>query len=353
MMKEIGSHFWLEPGTRARKCIDTTVFGAAHDDCVFTTSGRGAISQVLLDIAQQEKKALLPAFTCDSVIAPFLAHGYTVSFLDIPCDFRIGTKCFVEAVEKAAPTVILLHNYFGFDTFGRVTEQIAQLRKQGAVVIEDTTQSLYSTFGRLEADYQVGSFRKWAGLPDGGFALKKKGKFLKKPEQYDKQLEEARVAAMQAKFNYLFDGVGEKTAFLSLYTKAEKILEEQNAVYLMSKRAMAEQANLDINALKHRRRENFSYLMHNCTESSIIPAFRELPDDAVPLYFPIFCHADRAQVQTKLRDKDIYAPIIWPKSSHVSIIEKNTEELYNKLLCLPCDQRYSLDDMKRITDCLN
>ncbi|MGL6291962.1 hypothetical protein, partial [Eubacterium aggregans] len=43
-------------------------------------------------------------------------------------------------------------------------------------------------------------------------------------------------------------------------------------------------------------------------------AFSSLPQEIVPLYFPVFCKGRRKAIQALLREQNIYASIIWPKS---------------------------------------
>jgi dTDP-4-amino-4,6-dideoxygalactose transaminase len=67
----------------------------------------------------------------------------------------------------------------------------------------------------------------------------------------------------------------------------------------------------------------------------------------VPLYFPIIVD-DRSALQKHLVDNAIYAPIVWPKDEQQPIQCEGAEYLYNHLLCIPIDQRYNQDDMRRI-----
>ena len=89
MMKEIGSSFWLSHGEKNSSTIDCRVFNTDYEDSVFTTSGRGAMSLILSELKAECKRVLLPSFTCESVIEPFIKHGYEVFY-------------YTEAVKSAA-----------------------------------------------------------------------------------------------------------------------------------------------------------------------------------------------------------------------------------------------------------
>ena len=47
---------------------------------------------------------------------------------------------------------------------------------------------------------------------------------------------------------------------------------------------------------------------------------------------------------------DIYCPIHWPKSEFVQDLNN---EIYDNILSLVCDQRYGLDDMRRMVNVIN
>lgn len=47
--------------------------------------------------------------------------------------------------------------------------QLAGLRRSGVLVMEDVTQSYYLEEAGKDADFVVGSLRKWYAVPDGGF----------------------------------------------------------------------------------------------------------------------------------------------------------------------------------------
>lgn len=348
MVFEIGSNFWINPNIdKPNAEIDTKEFGIDFEDIVFTGSGRSAIKLVLSDI-DKRTTALLPSFTCDSVIEPFISNGYNVSYYDLNEDLSVDRESFLRTIETVQPDVVLVHSHFGFNTLSNITDVLSGLKETGVVVIEDLTQSLYSKTPRINSTYYIGSLRKWAGLPDGGFASKSRGSFINHPTATDDAFERIKTAAMIAKYEYLFCQKGGKEEFLKKYADAESLLEQQGEVYLISKSSRIEQANLEIEDLINRRRENYLFLTGGLDKSLITPLFNELPLDVVPLYFPFFCKGDRQRIQTVLRQNDIYAPIIWPKPLSIDKCSESVTSLYSDLLCIPCDQRYQKRDMERI-----
>ena len=354
MLKEIGSNFWLSSDNDNLTELDTGIFNAEFDDFVLLSSGRNAISLVLNDISDEKKIALLPAFTCDSVIEPFVNCGYQINFYQLLDDMAIDKESFVYDLRKLKPSVILIHNYFGFNTSKSLISELECIKKQNRItIIEDITQTLYSSFSRLPSDYVVGSFRKWAGIPDGGFALKQKGLFNKKPDEEDTLLANEKIKAMKMKRDFILFNIGKKDDFLRTFVNAEDLLEKQNALFLMSDFSKKVQANLDISFLKERRRDNCLFLLSNINNPTINPLFCSLPNDVVPLYFPVFCNGDRTSFQNYLRDNNIYAPVVWPKSKYVNRANNCVKHLYNSLICIPCDQRYGREEMEFVVKIIN
>ena len=83
MHKEIGSEFWIDQvPTEYKSGLPQWV--GKFGNIVLTSSGRGAISLMLEKT--RKKTALLPAYTCDSMILPFIAQGYDCRFYDVNRD---------------------------------------------------------------------------------------------------------------------------------------------------------------------------------------------------------------------------------------------------------------------------
>ena len=54
-------------------------------------------------------------------------------------------------------------------------------------------------------------------------------------------------------------------------------------------------------------------------------------------------------MQKTLIDNNIFAPILWPIPLEVEKnMDKDVNFIFEHLLSIPCDQRYSMEDMERI-----
>ena len=175
--------------------------------------------------------------------------------------------------------------------------------------------------------------------------------FINKPYKEDKDLEDAKVKASYTKFRYLFNHQGDKNEMLAMYRKAEDILDQQTEIFAISSMSAKVQANLDINEMVNKRRDNFKVLSQSLRHQ-IQPLFTLENAYTVPLYFPILVE-DRDSLQKHLTQNAIYAPIVWPKSDLQLKVCDSAEYLYQHLLCIPIDQRYETDDMRRIVEVIH
>lgn len=358
MLSEIGSNFWINPEDKFEYIQEFTpqIFGVKGTDFCFLSTCRSAISLAIEMIELRNpgglKIAVVPSFTCETVIQPFLEFGYSLKPYDINAELGIDKQEFLRFIKQSKASVLIIHRYFGLDTMKDMEGVIQEIRDLGICIIEDRTQCLYSDIKTLNADFFVASMRKWNGIPDGGFLVCKDGRIEGKPLDVDKELELAKIDAGYAKYNYLFKHIGEKRDFLEKFRKAEDILDKQAGRYKISPFSYAMQANFDIGGLKQKRRNNYLTLIYTLSKvKGIEIIFNGLPDEAVPLYFPIMVKR-RRDIQRRLCERGIYAPIIWPKSDLLPNVSDNANRLYRDMLCIPIDQRYGEDDMNRIADAL-
>ena len=293
-MQEIGSNFWITPeeleGTANE--LSLSKLGIIGNDEVFLSTGRAAQSYVLDDIERtrhnSKKVAVIPPYTCYTVIDPFIKHQYELA--TYPVDLSLNTKAewLDEVIRRYNPSVVLIHRYFGFDTVHNCEEVIEKYSKQGIVFIEDRTQSLFSNFPTLPVQYITGSLRKWGGLPDGGFAITLSGKFEYKPQVFDQKLMEAKVEASIDKYNYIVNGVGDKEAFLKKYRVAEEILGAEEDYYAISPVSRNVFSAIDLQIMGETRRSNYKILFAGLEKKTEMhPIFGLADDEIVPLYFLI------------------------------------------------------------------
>ena len=354
MIKEIGSTYWLAPGSVEgfpKKSMKTpNVFNGAS----YVSTCRSAIGIVLDTLSSSVKKvALLPAFTCESVLISFIDRGYKVYPYPICKDLTIKWDIFKRCLMEIVPSVILVHSYFGFDTIAELRSHVLDLRKQGFIIIEDETQSMFSCSALAYANYYVGSIRKWMPLPDGAF--------VSVPfhcNEEDKELTDAKMKAFLQKGNWILNGFGEKTIFRQMFKEAEILLNSRKKPFAMSSLSRELFAHIDKEKMKMIRRKNCTTLISGIFANSTLNEKLQLPFSKLgtydcPFHLPVLVKEGRKDLQQYLAKHNIFATVIWGcPNEFKEIIDEDSMYVYNHILCFHIDQRYNDNDMMRIIDSL-
>lgn len=355
MIKEIGSNFWLETEDI---CYFEKQFKPKikHCDSAFISHGRHAISYVLEDINTNanKKTALLPIYTCSSVITPFVKAEYDVHYYEVEEDLSVDKDKFIKILENINPNVVLLHSFFGFDTLSEIKTLDIKEYIDDVVVIEDVTQSYFSSNGFMKADYYISSLRKWVAIPDGAFAIKKGDKFRFRPKKSDAKSSEITSLMLEAfrlKKSFIEGEVVTKDSFMNLYSLANIKIDQLDYIYEMSDYSIKYISSYNLFSMCYKRRENYNYLyneIQKLNSKNIQPLLGKADESTVPLYFLVKIDKERDKFQEYLSKNLIFAPVIWPKSKYIT--KSTFDDLYNTLLAIPCDQRYDIEDMHRIVE---
>lgn len=348
-MREIGSDFWLEREPAAV---------SLRDGC-YVLSGRTAIDLIIQDIAKTRplRKVYMPAWGCDSMIAPFQERGIDVRFYDVEqnadndksvksgksvVNYKTNTDCTDET------DVFYVTNYFGYENTLPI-EIVKKIKEKGAIILYDRTHSfLMDNDPYLElADYSFASIRKWMGVI-GGAVVEGVNDVTLRPCPYLTPKE----TAMRMKQAYMEgNDTIDKQEFLNLYGEFGHHLAEDYQSYEMDDLSYALYKTEDFNAMRRKRRENAKYLYGHLKGVRFLG---KLTDNAVPLFVPVFFDTieQRNTVRRKLIEAEIYCPIHWPKPAQIPAgFEAN--RIYATELSLICDQRYTTDDMTRMVAVIN
>lgn len=354
MQKEIGSTYWLEPNELddlPKKSVKSPNLHASHR---YVSTCRSAIGIVLDNLQIDNRVALLPAFTCESVLVSFLDRGYKVFPYPIRKDLSINWNAFNNAVDSLKPSVVLVHSYFGFDTIGELRPHVLELRNKCIFVIEDQTQTMFSNNALSRANYYVGSIRKWMPIPDGAFVTA--------PcccEKEDTELVENKVKALIGKGNWITNGIGEKADFQNDFKIAEGILDSRKKPYSMSSLSREIFARTDMVGMKAKRRDNCQTLMSSMLANkalldNLLLPVQSIGKDECPFHLPVLVKEGRRELQHYLAENNIFATVIWGcPDEYQELIDEESRYVYEHILCFHVDQRYDESDMNRIINVLN
>lgn len=365
---EIGSIFEVNPAA-AKEGGETAGLHLAQVDkygkknqC-YTASGREAIELVLISLEREHpeipKRCLMPAYMCDSVFQPFRHRDWELIFYSVDRELETaGEEIFRLALENDAG-LVFIHPYYGTDTCRGLRGQLSAIRRSGVMVMEDVTQSYYLEETGKNADFVVGSLRKWYAVPEGGFVasnLPLASELLLDGEDYAKE----RLIPLVQKWEYLRaeelteeERQSRKEEFLAGNRSWEAELDRYEGVRSMSRLTARILSEIDEEAAKQARVENYSYLYEKISGMKRIWPILLKEKGEAPLYFPVYVK-ERDELQRFLGQRGVYAPVLWPVS------EQNRDELrgdetyiYEHMLALPIDQRYGKEQMEQIVQVLN
>lgn len=335
-MREIGSEFWLEREPAA----------VSHREGCYVLSGRTAIDLIIQDIAKRRavRSVYMPAWGCDSMLAPFSHRDIHVDFYDVRFDGQL--KCHIDFTDST--DILYVTNYFGYENTLPI-EIVKRFKEQGSIILYDRTHSfLMENDPYLElADYSFASIRKWMGVIGGAVVNGVKDCQLK-PYPYL----ECKEKAMRMKKAFIEGDTSiDKQAFLSPYGEFGHHLAEDYQNYEMDDLSYALYKTEDFAAMRQKRRENAKYLHEHLKGVRFLG---ELTDNSVPLFVPVFFETteQRNAVRKKLIEAQIYCPIHWPKPAQIPA-DFAVNKIYDTELSLICDQRYTTEDMARIVAIIN
>lgn len=328
MICEIGSEFWSVPVTEKTNSAFT-------ESVQFFLSGRSALKAIITELKGKHTVAM-PAWCCDSMIKPFFDAGMQVNFYPIYLHNGLHQEI------RGDSDILFVMDYFGYTT---------DIVFSHPCIIRDVTHSFFSK-NYSDADYFFGSLRKWCGFWTGGFGWTKNKRKFKLENSNNTGYVKLRQEAMELKDYYLngkpdkFSGSVTKNDFLSLFNKAEDLLEDVGVVSA-SERDIALAEKLDVSFIKVQRRKNAKVLMEAFSKQLIFPTLNK---NDCPLFVPIIVpNGKRDELRQFLKQQEIYCPVHWPVSSYHKIDEQ-TKVLYENELSIVCDQRYTEEDMVRIVD---
>ena len=277
-MMEIGSIYEINPATVAvAEESQTPLFSLKETEkygkknVSFTASGRAAIALALKSYAQNRaggnkteagKKCLLPAYMCDTVFFPFQWEGWEIQFYHINKNLEADTGQLCRLMEQQRPDLLFIHPYYGVDTWKPMRSLLKEWRAQGICIMEDVTQSYYLQSAGREADYVVGSLRKWYSVPDGGFVASNELLALDCLVQ-EKEFTKKRLELLTEKWEYLYGSKSQeekkamKEEFLKKNREMEAWLDDHREIGALSREAAGILKSEDEQKCKNRRNENY------------------------------------------------------------------------------------------------
>ena len=353
MKKEVGSIFPLSDSVIKQAESEQAQYPG---DRLYYSLCREALCDIAHALEKTEKKVLIPAYTCQTVITPFEEAGWQCEYYSICRDLRIDTNNLFDSVEKYHPSLVVAHPYFGMDLNDEEMKALTAIKEQGIAIVLDLTQCLFSTKQYSFASFVVASYRKWMPIPDGGYMrIMTDTVKIAQPEEENREFTDRELEAMYLRGQYFGNGEQRtKSISIRLSKSADHLADSNISPHKMSQVAynLMQNENLEVN--QQRRFVNYTYLYQNIRESDKVTKVCKNIDEVTtaPLYFTIFVQ-DRPSLQRPLAQEAIYAPVIWPVEDERVLINDEVKYIYDHILAIPIDQRYDERDMQRVVEIVN
>lgn len=263
------------------------------------------------------KRVWIPDYNCPSV----------GMYLDL---WKLPHVCY-HVNDRLDPEIPNLDEGDGFvyvNFFGVKGDTCRRLEQMGLPLILDLTQAFF--YSPQPGTDAFSSFRKFFGVPDGAYLFGPTAKSFKESPQ---KLSDAFFAPLQLRAKGdIADG------FLA-YKKLVFMHLQPAGASEFTQKAMP---RIDyVNALKARRENYQTYLQ---ALAGCGCAFSALSDDDVPMCCPVQLGTASESVRMHLIENKVFVPHYWPDLA--------TSDWADKMLFLPCDQRYGREDALRVCECL-
>ena len=296
--------------------LDTYRLPMLHEKAIKLNCGRNALWYLLK--ARKIKKIWMPKFMCDSCNGVLKKQNVEVTYYSIGLDFKPKDIC------PATDEWLYVVNFYGQLS----NNYLQSLKAEYPNLIVDNAQAYYQ-MPIAETD-TIYTCRKFFGVPDGAILYT------------DALLEDMLPRDESFERMHFLLGRFERTAseFYGEYVKNNHFFADE-PIKEMSKLTDNLLHAIDYEAVKQRRTENFTYLhqrlgKHNRLQVSV-------PEGA--FMYPFYIE-NGAYIRKQLQTQKIFVPTLWP---NVLALEGTLEKEYaENILPLPCDQRYSTEDMEYI-----
>lgn len=364
MSIEIGGFFpWDRPVASCRPSSSqrdrVSDSNTIRDSDLLCFSGRTALTLIVdwlksNQLSQSKLVAYVPNYICESVIWPLEFAGFQVTTYEVILTPDSGFEYLIDIDFPC--DLFLAMSYFGYSA-SNMDSWIREFKRRGVVVVEDLTHRFLSrTEAPSEANFQFASVRKWLGVASGAIVRGIDPEFGRTKIAESPNIDSGD-RAMRLKAGYLKRGEELpflKANFLDLYRRYQQIFNEDYIGKEIDRRSASILQRTDFDQIRYQRGVNARFLVEECAQLgfNLGPANSPNWDVDCPLFVPLFVDpALRGRIVEDLIQARIFAPVHWPIPSMLRDrpeLERSLISPFSTEISLPCDQRYSLQDMERV-----
>jgi len=351
----------VSPALRARRRVrrlEDLVPGACHRHFAL---GRAALLWLCRSMGWGAgDRVLLPSFACYSVVTPFTAAGLIPVFYKVHDDLSVDVDELADRARSGVRCGLVIH-YFGWLQAPDVRAWLAA--EHGPVVlIEDLSHALFTALtgdGPVAAAHvALTSYRKLMPCPDGSTLTFRDGlpASISEAAVGSRYRGHGIVRSLAMRTAAAAEGSASAALVSPVLAATERMLKRWRTgtplgVGPISTLAREVVERFDIDAAVVARRRNAKHLTARLREMpGCVPLMPTLDDRTVPMVLPVRVAA-RPTIERVLRRHGVLAQHLWPLPPAVQPAAfPLAARLADELLCLPVDERYSVDDMDVIAN---
>jgi hypothetical protein len=221
------------------------------------------------------------------------------------------------------------------------------------IFIEDHSHDPFSSWAQQStAHYAIASLRKTLPIPNGGIIWSPQNMKLPKASDSESPATSKKLTAMLLKRAYLSGANTSKDIYRRLEIESEEELDGETN-YAASSFTSHILNCLNIAEFRQSRETNVKqFLNWSLIETHPLwtPLFTSWPAGSIPFNSIIVCQSTeiRDALRKYLISQNIFAPIHWLQTPENSSNDPLAIDLSKRILTIPTDQRYSLDDIVRV-----
>ena len=302
MEKAIGGYFGLE----------NLIHKEYYSGLIALNTARNAV--VYLIKTKKIKKLFVPTYLCDSITKVCEREGCAYEFYDVCEDFQPNFDKKLRDDEW-----LYIVNYYG-----QVTNE-AELKKIYQRIILDNVQAFFQRpIVGIDTLY---SCRKFFGVPDGAYLSSDIRLDVEQDVSKDRMIHILGRYEKSAS-DYYIDYVENEETYYNLPLRGMSLL-THNIL-----------GAIDYENVKRIREENFHFLYDRLSSTNGINVKKVEGPFAYPYYVK-----NGMKIKRMLAEKDIYIASLWPNAFEFEGLPRDYSE---NILPLPCDQRYTIEDMEAL-----
>lgn len=308
-MKEIGGYYGLEQ----------LVSNEYYSDLCTLNTGRNALLYLIR--ARGIEKVYIPYYLCDSISDMLLQNHCQFEY------YHIGANFFPMFTKELRPNDYLyVVNYYG----QLINDKVESLRdRYGRIILDNTHAFFQRPNNGIDTIY---SCRKFFGVPDGAYLSTE----CILDEELEVDVSKDRMIHILGRFEGLAADHYDK------FKKSDELFKSE-PLKRMSKLTKNILGAIDYEQAKRTRNKNYAYLENELGKINKLRLVSPEGAFSYPFYY-----GKGSEVRKRLATQGIYISTLWPNVLKEADQKSIEFDYAANILPLPCDQRYTVDDMRRL-----